>query len=86
MEHIKKFENYHDAEYDYTNSQKPITPEMVKETIMSELKKWEVDNPNLESDVDMLTKRIMFGFSETLSYMSENYESELEQIALGEYI
>jgi DNA-binding protein YbaB len=81
---LKKFnEMYSDKEYDYSKTNEPITLDIVKSHIKDELDNWEIDNPNLENDVDMLAKRIMFSFWDKLNYISENYEGDLENISNG---
>ena len=83
---LKKFnEMYSDETYDYSKTSDPITLEVIKSYIKEELSNWEVDNPNLEKDIDVLAKRIMFSFYDKLSYLSENYEGELESISDGSF-
>lgn len=83
---LKKFnEMYLDKNYDYTKTSEPITIDVIKSYINQELGKLEVDNPNLENDVDRLSKRIMFDFYDKLVYLSENYEGDLENISNGSY-
>ena len=84
---LKKFnEMYSDETYDYSKTNEPITIEVIKSYIREELSNWEVDNPNLEKDIDVLANRIMFSFYDKLSYLSENYEGELESISDGWFI
>ena len=83
---LKKFnEMYSDETYDYSKTNEPITIEVIKSYIREELSNWEVDNPNLEKDIDVLANRIMFSFYDKLSYLSENYEGELESISDGSF-
>ena len=83
---LKKFnEMYSDETYDYSNTSGPITLEIIKSYIKEELSNWEIDNPNLEKDIDVLAKRIMFSFYDKLSYLSENYDGELESISVGSF-
>ena len=86
MKKLKKFnEMYSDETYDYSKTKEPITIEVIKSYIRKELSDWEVDNPNLEKDIDVLANRIMFSFYDTLSYLSENYKGELESISDGSF-
>lgn len=76
---------YYDETYDYSKTKEPITIEVIKSYIRKELSDCEVDNPNLEKDIDVLTNRIMFSFYDTLNYLSENYKGELENISDGSF-
>lgn len=40
MKHVKKFENYEDSDYDYTESLKPITYEAVRSAIVESLENY----------------------------------------------
>ena len=66
------------TEYDYTETNKPITFEVVRSQVIKELQK----GGNIPSDVevDMLTNQIMFNLWSTITYLGENYEVELNQI------
>ena len=76
---------YSDKGHDYSKTNEPITLDVIKSYIMEELNNMEVDNPSLESDVDMLAKRIMFSFLDKLNHISENYEVDLENISNGSF-
>lgn len=100
MKHLRKFnENtkYNDSDYDYTGFTKDITLEGVKNAIHEALQEkgrhsshfsHQLEhgaNADLNMDVEKLAQRIMYAFHNTLSYISEQYEGELEDIINGDF-
>jgi len=87
MNNIKKF-NEHSEEMPagYTpNTDQTITMDTIKASIieaMVDMNNEEVDvnNPKFEEGIDDLAENIMSSFQDTLSYLSENYKGEIEDI------
>lgn len=85
MKNIKKFnENFVDDNSD-NNPEGPITMDTIKAAIlnaMMDMNNEEVDvkNPKFEEGINKLAENIMSSFQDTLAYISENYEGEIEDI------
>jgi len=95
MKNIKKF-NEHSEEmpdgytpnagkFNFDSDNQTITMDTIKESIieaMMDMNNEEVDvkDPKFEEGIDDLAKMIMVSFQDTLSYLSEHYEGEIENI------
>jgi hypothetical protein len=90
---ISEQKQYSDDDYDYSfykgvNASK-IERE-IKDIISEKLKIRKTDlynkNPHLEEDIKRLSQRIMSDvYSNVISYLSENYENEIEKIISGDF-
>lgn len=90
---ITEQKQYSDDDYDYSpyrgvNNSK-IERE-IKNIISEKIKIRKTDlyntNPHLEQDIKRLAQRIMFDvYSNVISYLSENYEGEIEDIINGDF-
>ena len=85
MKNIKKFnENFVDDNSD-NNPEGPITMDTIKAAILNAMmdmnnEEVDVNNPKFEEGIDKLAENIMSSFQDTLAYISENYEGEIEDI------
>jgi hypothetical protein len=94
MKNIKKF-NEHSEEmpagytpntgkFNFDSDNQTITMDTIKESIIEAIKERnnevDVNDPKFAEGIDDLTKMIMSSFQETLSYISEHYEGEIEDI------
>jgi aromatic ring-opening dioxygenase LigB subunit len=95
MKNIKKF-NEHSEEmpagytpnagkFNFDSDNQTITMDTIKESIieaMMDMNNEEVDvnNPKFEEGINKLAENIMSSFQDTLAYISENYEGEIENI------
>lgn len=89
MKNIKKFnehftEEITDGKFDFDSDDQTITMDNIKESIIEAIKERnnevDVNDPKFAEGIDDLTKMIMSSFQETLSYISEHYEGEIEDI------
>jgi len=89
MKNIKKFnehftEEITDGKFDFDSDDQTITMDTIKESIIESIKERnnevDVNDPKFAEGIDDLTKMIMSSFQETLSYISEHYEGEIEDI------
>jgi hypothetical protein len=89
MKNIKKFnehftEEITDGKFDFDSDDQSITMDTIKsaiiEAMMTHNEEIDAEDPKFAEGIDDLTKMIMYSFQETLSYISENYEGEIEQI------
>jgi aromatic ring-opening dioxygenase LigB subunit len=95
MKNIKKF-NEHSEEmpagytpnagkFNFDSDNQTITMDTIKESIieaMMDMNNEEVDvkDPKFAEGIDDLAKMIMVSFQDTLSYLSEHYEGEINDI------
>lgn len=85
MKNIKKFnENFVDDNSD-NNPEGPITMDTIKAAILNAMmdmnnEEVDVNNPKFEEGINKLAENIMSSFQDTLAYISENYEGEIEDI------
>jgi len=95
MKNIKKF-NEHSTEeipdgytpntgkFNFDSDNQSITIDMIKESIIEAIKERnnevDVNDPKFAEGIDNLTKMIMVSFQDTLSYISEHCEGEIEDI------
>jgi hypothetical protein len=95
MKNIKKF-NEHSEEmpagytpntgkFNFDSDNQTITMDTIKESIieaMMDMNNEEVDvnDPKFEEGINKLAENIMSSFQDTLAYISENYEGEIENI------
>ncbi len=73
------------GKFNFDSDNKSITMDTIKESIieaMMDMNNEEVDvkDPKFTEGIDDLAKMIMVSFQDTLSYLSENYEGEIENI------
>ena len=94
MKNIKKFnEDFaddfnsgvnHDDNSD-NNPEGPITMDTIKAAILNAMmdmnnEEVDVNNPKFEEGINKLAENIMSSFQDTLAYISENHEGEIEDI------
>ncbi len=90
---ISEQKEYSDDDYDYSSyrgiNNSKIEREL-KDIISEKLKIRKTElyntNPHLEEDIKRLAQRIMFDvYSNVISYLSENYEGDIEDIINGDF-
>ena len=84
MKNIKKF-NEHFIDDNDNNPEGPITMDTIKAAILNAMmdmnnEEVDVNNPKFEEGINKLAENIMSSFQDTLAYISENYEGEIEDI------
>jgi hypothetical protein len=74
-----------EGKFNFDSDNQTITMDTIKESIieaMMDMNNEEVDvnNPKFEEGINKLAENIMSSFQDTLAYISENYEGEIENI------
>lgn len=91
MKHIKKFNEEYTGYADFDYNTPPHNQPITKEFILEELSKEYIQYQDYEltdqakRDLDKLAERTLYSFHEQLSYASENFEGQFEEIVNGKY-